>query len=141
MQVHPLMVLCAGLAACGQAEPPLSDAGRAARAFLEAFSTGDHDAALRLSTGDVRHGVEVAKESRAHERQEHPAEVALLEKAMREHPPDVRVMAPRRHEDTAEVRAVVTTEGPRGPQTTRYELWLVWRAPRWLVYRWGPAGR
>jgi hypothetical protein len=143
-----VMTLC--VLAC-EREPPLAEASRTARDFLEAFSTGDHDAALRLATGDVLHGVEVARANRERDRRDHPAEVALLEKAMRAHPPDVQVRAPRRHtaargqpDDTAEIRAVVTTVGPGGPERVQYELWLVWREPRWLVYRWGrivpPAG-
>lgn len=117
--------------------PPLAEASRTARAFLEAFSTGDHDGALRLVTGDVQHGVEVARANRERERRDHPAEVALLQKVMAEHPPDILVRPPRLHgDDTAEVRAVVTTVGPAGPERVQYELWLVWHEPRWLVYRW-----
>lgn len=132
----PALTLLSLATAVCEREPPLAEAGRTAREFLEAFSTGQHDAALRLADGDVRHGVEVARESRERERREHPTEVALLEKAMREHPPDVLIRTPRRHDDTAEVRAVVTTEGPQGSERVQYELWLVWREPRWLVYRW-----
>ena len=130
-----ICVTLVALSAC-EREPPLAEASRTARAFMEAFSTGDHDAAARLATGDVLHGVEVARDTRARERREHPAEVALLEKVMRERPPDVELRPPRRHEDTAEVRAVVTTEGPGGSERSQYELRLVWREPRWLVYRW-----
>lgn len=132
----PLLALALALVACTK-EPPLAEASRVAREFVEAFAKGDHEAAGRLATGDVLNGVEVAAEARAHERAEHPAEVALLDQAMRAHPPDVALRAPRRQDDeTAVVRAVVTTEGPGGPARVQYELWLVWREARWLVYRW-----
>jgi hypothetical protein len=128
-------LLLLALGACEQA-PPIAEASRTAREFLEAVAQGRHDDAARYATGDVLDGVEVLKATRTRERSEHPAEVALLDKVMREQPPDIELRAPRRHEDTAEVRAVVTTRGPRGPERVQYELWLVWREDRWRVYRW-----
>jgi len=135
MSAHAALSVSLLLAACAQ-EPPLSEADRTARAFLEAFATGDHEAAARFATGDVLHGVEVAKATRDREREEHPAEVALLAQAMRASPPDIELRPPRRHDGTAEVRAIVTAAGPRGPERQQYELWLTWQQQRWWVYRW-----
>lgn len=118
-------------------EAPLAEADRTARTFLEAFASGDHETALRHSAGDVRRGVEVAKATRDRERQQHPAEVALLEEAMRTRPPDVELTRPRRQDEgVAEVRAVVTTQGPGGPERQPYELLLTFQENRWWVYHW-----
>lgn len=143
VRARPVCLALLALCACTR-EPPLAEASQTARTFLEAYTRGDHDAAARVATGDVLHGVEVARAQRERDRRDHPQQVALLEKVVRERPPDVQLRPARRHppsggqpEDTAEVRAVVTTIGPNGPERSQYEVWLVWREPDWLVYRWG----
>jgi len=122
--------------ACGSTEPPLGEAERTAREFLRAFASGDHGRASTLATGDVLQGVEVQRRLRERERGERPAEVALFEKMARERPPRVELRPARRRGEIAEVRAVVTARGPSGDERARYELLLVWRQERWLVYQW-----
>jgi hypothetical protein len=131
-----LPLLALALVACGSSEPPLEEAGPVARSFVEAFASGRYLEARRLALGDVANGVEVQRRAREDEGRAHPAEIALLEKAMRRHPPEVEVRPPRRYSDHVEVTADVTTIGPHGPERARYTLSLVWRGKKWRVYRW-----
>ncbi|MBI2895843.1 MAG: hypothetical protein HYY06_19960 [Deltaproteobacteria bacterium] len=131
------MALLLAATACDPGPPPSEKAAGAARAFIEAFAAGDYAKAARHAEGDVLRGVEVQRRAREEERAAHPAEVALFEKAMREHPPRVEVLPPRDAGDHLEVRVVVTTDSPRGPERTRYALRLakgrteVWRVRAW----------
>lgn len=124
--------------ACQPSQPPGSDAVDVARTFIEAFAAGDYAEAARHAEGDVLRGVEVQRRAREAEREAHPAEVALFEKAMRDRPPTVEVHPPRTTRGSVEVRADVTTAGPRGPELSRYRLRLVRRGKRWLVRGWEP---
>lgn len=129
--------LCLVLAlSCEPSEPPGAEAADVARAFIEAFAAGDYSRAARHAKGDVLRGVEVQRRAREEEREAHPAEVGLFEKAMREHPPTVEVHPPRTTDGGVDVRADVTTVGPRGPELARYRLRLARRGKRWLVSAW-----